>query len=136
MKMRKTKFKDKKFGGIIFGCIAAIISMAALATVFALILSRTENPFGLVGAASLATLILSSLLSSFFTVKFKPEGGIISALFSLIIISLMLLAVGLCASGFSAIGGILLNIVIYLSVGMLTAYLASRKKTKHHKFRH
>jgi len=129
--MKKHKFKTSAHSGaLIFGLLISVISLSLSALVLSFILSKLEDPVAYIGIASLFILILSAAISGFATSKKKGEGGTLCALLSALIVSALIFAVSLIASGGKVKLSFLMNILCYLLVSATFGKLASFKKKR------
>lgn len=131
--MKKHSFQrnSKSFlGSLVFGILLSVLLLFGFCAIFALIISKLENPMGILGGATLAALILSGALSAFITVKRRGDGGFSISLLSSSAVSVILLVAGLIAGGGKIPFAPLMNALCYLLVSFFFAWLASRKRKR------
>ncbi len=137
--MKKHPFHTKTRSlsrAVLLGTGISVLSFFIVSAVLALVLSLIPNPLSAVGIAGISALVISGALSSFLTVKYKGEGGFISATISAAICIILILAVSLIA-GKGAMGtrGIM-NTVTYASVSLLFSYFGTKtgkRQRGHHR---
>ncbi len=133
--MKKHKFGAKERKGVhavIFGIGISAASFLVLTLLASAILMLVNDPLGTVGGASLAVLVLSSVLTAFLTVKFKGDGALIPTLISSLAVSALIIVISIIAGGGEAAGSAVMNAVSYLLPAALVTFLATRKKPKQH----
>ena len=88
------------FGAMLLICLAvSVLSVLTLSFIFALVAHMSKDPTGSLGIFSLATLLLSAIISGFTSAKIKREGAVgFSALVALICCLIMLM---ICLVNFS-----------------------------------
>ena len=128
--------EKKKSRAVLLGTSLSVFSFLIISLLLAFIISFTKDPLSAVGIAAIASLSLSGAISSFFTVKYKGNGGFISSLICTGICVLLILGVSLiCSKGELQMNGVM-NCVTYLSVSLLFSYLGTKtgkKRTGRHR---
>ncbi len=131
--MKKHIFQNKKkslASGVALGLLSSVLSFLVLMVIAALVLSKLQDPLGMISLFSLVTLVLAAPVSSLITVKTNYESGVRCSIISAAVISLAILAVGLVCGGGAAAFPVLLNSLSYMLASLLFSYLFSGKKKK------
>ncbi len=134
--MKKHSFGNRgsrRWSPLVLGALLPPLSFVALAFICALVLSKLQDPMGLVGAFSLAALVLSAAASSFISSKLIFERKLFPAVAFGSVFAALIFAVSLISGGGALTGRSLLNAGIYIGVSLLFASLGSREKRR--KFR-
>ena len=93
----------------------------------------TADPMALVKPLSIAALILSAVASSVISAK---KFGIATTLISALVLTIVMLSVGVIASGGKMNGGAMLNYLCYMATAALCSYLTTRapkRRPKRHR---
>ena len=123
--MRRTKTNRST---LIFGIILTAASFFILTFLASLLLSMIKNPLGASGIASFAVLLITGILSGFFTAKYKGEHGILPSGACALIFAFILFCTGLISSGGKIASITIINLISYVAVAFLFAALAKRRK--------
>ena len=112
------KRKRKEFGlpmllGI--GTLFSLVTVVFTSLLLAIISYFTKNPTSLVGAFSLASLIIAGCVSAFVTVRVNGDGGVPLGILSAVASSLVILTVGLIITKGSLPFSAILNVLAFLS---------------------
>lgn len=94
------------------------------------VISMQDDPLSLIGIGSLASIILSSLVSAVIVSKTAAEGRISVCMLSGILFVCLLLLLGLFTSGGGIDGGVILNALIYLAILFLVSAISSGRKKR------
>ena len=127
------KRKRKEFGlpmllGI--GTLFSLVTVVFTSLLLAIISYFTKNPTSLVGAFSLASLIIAGCVSAFVTVRVNGDGGVPLGILSAVASSLVILTVGLIITKGSLPFSAILNVLAFLSSSILAAAVGGRKRKK------
>ena len=131
MKKRIFHTKNKSISRtVLVGTSVSVLSFLLISLISSFVLSLVPDPLSAVGIASIGALVLSGAISSFFTVKYKGEGGFICSMICAAVCILIIIAVSLIASK-GAIGGRgIMNIVSYAAISLLFSYLGTKTGNK------
>lgn len=127
------KHKRKELGLTALISIGAAISVAAvfaMALILALISSLTKDPTALTGAFSLLSLVLAGAVSGFVISRVNGDGGTLVGILSVVIATAVMIIVGLIWKGGLLPLGALLNLLVFLAVGVISSLLGKRKNKK------
>ena len=94
------------------------------------VISMQDDPLSLIGIGSLASIILSSLVSAVIVSKTAAEGKLSVCMLSGILFVCLLLLLGLFTSGGGIDGGVILNALIYLAILFLVSAISSGRKKR------
>lgn len=127
------KRKRKEFGlpmllGI--GTLFSLVTVVFTSLLLAIISYFTKNPTSLVGAFSLASLIIAGCVSAFVTARVNGDGGVPLGILSAVASSLIILTVGLIITKGSLPFSAILNMLAFLSSSLLAAVVGGRKRKK------
>ena len=125
--------KRKDFGlpmllGI--GTLFSLVTVVFTSLLLAIISYFTKNPTSLVGAFSLASLIIAGGVSAFVTARVNGDGGVPLGILSAVASSLVILTVGLIITKGSLPFSAILNVLAFLSSSLLAAAVGGRKRKK------
>ena len=127
--MKKHRFNTKQKSTsrtVLVGTSLSAISFLVISLFLSFIISFTKDPLSAVGIAAIASLSLSGAISSFFTVKYKGNGGFLCSIMCAGICVLLILCVSLiCNKGALGLSG-LMNCITYLAVSLLFSYLGTK----------
>lgn len=133
--MKKHKRKELGLTSLIaIGTAASVVSVAVMAFILALISSMTKDPTSLTGAFSLLTLVLAGAVSGFVISRTMGEGGPLVGTLSVVIVTAIMLIVGLIWKGGLLPLGALLNMLVYLAVGVIASALGKKRPRKRHRY--
>ena len=128
------KHNKKEFGLfvlLIIGAAASVATVFITALALAVISSLTKNPSALVGAFSMLTLVLAGGISGFAISRVSGEGGALVGILSSVIASLLMMSVGLIwRGGLLPLGG-LLNLLVFLAMGIISSLLGKKRPKRH-----
>ena len=123
--------------GILGAYVYELLIAAALIPLFAflasLILSRLSDPMGAVGAAALASLLLSAVGAGMISPRIRKEGWVMTSLAASVTLSAVIAVIGAFLTDGGSLGRSILSSVIYTAVFMLTALFSQKKKPKRRK---
>lgn len=127
-KQRSTLSRGKLFPLLVF---ASLLSLAVFSFAASFILSLTENPAVLIGAASLGVTVVSACaVSCIISKKCDSRGVSLSVLVAFATV-LVLLSVSLIMTKGAPSGGAIINYACYVAVSALTAFIAMPREKKH-----
>ena len=120
--------------GILGAYVYELLIAAALIPLFsffaALILSRLSDPMGAVGAAALAALLLSAVISGIISPRIRKEGWIMTCLAASVTLSAVIAVIGSLLTDGGSLGRTLFSSAIYVTFFMLSAILSEKKRTR------
>ena len=120
--------------GILGAYVYELLIAAALIPLFsffaALILSRLSDPMGAVGAAALAALLLSAVISGIISPRIRKEGWIMTSLAASVTLSAVIAVIGALLTDGGSLGRTLFSSAIYVTFFMLSAMLSRKKRTR------
>ena len=123
--------------GILGAYVYELLIAAALIPLFAflasLILARLSDPMGAVGAAALASLLLSAVSAGMISPRIRKEGWVMTSLAASVTLSAVIAVIGALLTDGGSLGRSILSSVIYVAVFMLTALFSQKKKPKRRK---
>ena len=131
------KYKRKELGLtslVAIGTLASITTVVVTALILAVISSLTKNPTSLTAAFSLLTLVLAGSVSGFVISRIIGGGGSLVGTLSIAIATALMLMIGLiCKGGLLPLGAIL-NMLVFLAVGIIASILGKRRPRKKHRY--
>ena len=134
MKYRGLRKKSRsQRGALIFGTLFSAAIFLILTFCASVLLSFTKNPLGASGLTSFAVLLITGAISGFCTAKYKGECGILPSSASAVIFALILLGAGLIVSGGKIATVSLVNILCYVALAVIFAFLAKSKRRRAYK---
>ncbi len=110
------------------GTLASFIITAALSFIFSFIAYSMPDPDGSVGIFSIASLIIAAAAVGFSVSKIRGDGGVILAVLSALLFTLILLLAGLIAGGGALSLGCIINYLCHIAVSALAAVLGRRRR--------
>lgn len=116
----------------IIGTVISVIVFFAITVIAALISYSTKDPTGILGIASLASLLFSGAASGFALSRARSYFGFAAAIISALIFSVIYLAASLIASGGIGLSH-LMNLFCYLAVSLLFAFIGKGTPKKRRK---
>ena len=133
--MKKHKRKELSLGVMLaIGSVASVVSVGTVALVLAIISSLTKDPTSLTGAFSLLTLVLAGAISGFVISRVMGDGASLVGTLSVAIATVAMLAVGLIWKGGLLPLGALLNLCVFLAVGVIASILGKQRPRKRHRY--
>ena len=133
--MKKHKRKELKPGAMLaIGALASLISVAVVAFILAIISSLTKDPTSLTGAFSLLSLVLAGIGSGFAISRIMGDGTSLIGTLSVVIASLVILIIGLIWNGGLLPLGTVLNILVFLAVGIIASILGKQRPHKKRRY--
>ena len=133
--MKKHKRKELSLGTMLaIGTVASVVSVGIVAFILAIISSLTKNPTSLTGAFSLLTLVLAGAISGFVISRVMGDGASLVGTLSVAIATVAMLAVGLIWKGGLLPLGALLNLCVFLAVGVIASVLGKQRPRKRHRY--
>ncbi len=130
MKRHYGRFKERgQLSSLLSGIIAAIAAFLIISLIMTAIAYSGSDPTKKIGIYSLISLALTGFVSGAVTSKLKGSGGILCALISGILITLIILTVRLIIGSLS--GSFALSSLSYLGACMLGAYLLRPRARRH-----
>ena len=118
---------------LIFGTVFTASIFFILTFCASILLSFTKNPLGASGIVSFAVLLLTGALSGFCTAKYKGDYGVLPSSASAIIFALILLGAGLIVSGGKIATVSLINLMCFVALAIIFAFLAKSKRKRTHR---
>lgn len=135
LKINKRIKIDSPLVSFLISLGVCVISVGVISFVAALLANLSSDPTAIIGICSLASLLISAVVSGFATVKIKKDAG---ALYVLAVgLSAVLIMVIICLfSGGEGIGAsALMNYACYLGAFILSSLLSKRSGNKRrHRF--
>lgn len=119
---------------IAIGTISSIASVAVMALILAVISSLTKDPTSLIGAFSLLALVLAGAVSGFLISRLVGDGGSLVSMLSIAIATALMLIVGLIWKGGLLPLGTLLNLLVFLAVGIIASKLGNKRPRKKRRY--
>ena len=133
--MKKHKRKELSLGAMLaIGAVASVVSVGVVAFILAVISSLTKNPTSLTGAFSLLTLVLAGAISGFVISRVMGDGASLVGTLSVAIATVVMLAVGLIWTGGLLPLGALLNLCVFLAVGVIASVLGKQRPRKKRRY--
>ena len=130
MKYNGLKRNKSNRNALFFGIIITTASFFGITFLTSLILSLLKNPLGASGLSSFAVLLLTGMISGFFTSKYKGEGGILLSGAIAVIFALVLLGAGLISSDGKLASITFVNLSSYVALTFVFAAMARSKKKR------
>jgi len=125
--------KEIKLGATLSYLITLFIG-AALVPLFALlaalILSKLRDPTGAVGAASLASLLISAFVTGYISPRVRAEGRVAVSVASALTLGALLYVLTLLLSDGPSVGRGMLSALSYAGIFMLAAALSARPRKR------
>ena len=112
---------------MLLGVLASAILTALLSFIFSFIALSMANPDGAVGIFSIAALIITAAITGFTLSRVKGEGGVLLSTLSALLFTLILLLIGLIASGGALPLGCIINYVCFIAVSAISSLLGRRR---------
>ena len=129
--MKKHKRKELGLTALLaIGALASVATVFAMALLLALISSLTKDPTSLTGAFSLLALALAGAVSGFVISRLNGDGGTLVGVLSVVIATAVMIIVGLIWKGGLLPLGALLNMLVFLAVGIISSLLGKRNSKK------
>ena len=131
--MKKHKFgsKNRKSAhAVLFGTACSAIVFLLFTLLASAILLLTKDPLSGSGAAGLAVLVASGIVSSFLTTKYKGEAALAPTLISAALTSALFTIISLLTNSSSGIMAGLMNGISYFLPAALIAFIATKKKKR------
>ena len=119
---------------IAIGTISSIASVAVMALILAVISSLTKDPTSLTGAFSLLALVLAGAVSGFLISRLVGDGGSLVSMLSIAIATALMLIVGIIWKGGLLPLGALLNLLVFLAVGIIASKLGNKRPRKKRRY--
>ena len=116
------------------GAVASVVSVGVVAFILAIISSLTKDPTSLTGAFSLLTLVLAGAISGFVISRVMGDGASLVGTLSVTIATVVMLAVGLVWKGGLIPLGALLNLCVFLAVGVIASVLGKQRPRKKRRY--
>ena len=133
--MKKHKRKELSLGAMLaIGTVASVVSVGVVAFILAIISSLTKDPTSLTGAFSLLTLVLAGAISGFVISRVMGDGASLVGTLSIAIATVAMLAVGLIWKGGLLPLGALLNLCVFLAVGVIASVLGKQRPRKKRRY--
>ena len=133
--MKKHKRKELGLPALIaIGTGASAVSLAVIAFILALVSSFTKDPTSLTGAFSLLALFLAGAVSGFLISRFMGDGGSLVGILSVAVATTLMLMIGLIWKGGLLPLGALLNMLVFLAVGIIASILGKKRPRKRHRY--
>lgn len=115
---------------VLLSVIFSVLAFTVCALIGSAFLMMTENPTGKIKIASLIIFLVSGAISGFSVSALRKNGGILCAILSAGITSILIIATGLLFSGGSTGGALFMNALCYMLVCALFSYLGGKRPTK------
>lgn len=131
--VKKNTGRDKergRFAEIGISFLRSVIVFLALSVVGALVVYFLKDPLGAADIASLVVLLLSGAISGFLNAKMTREGKLTVVGLSSLAFCLVLLLIGLIATGGGVTLRVFLNYLCYIGVSFLFGWLGSREESR------
>lgn len=119
-----------RFAEIVISFLRSVIVFLALSVIGALIVYFMSDPLGAADIASLVVLLMSGAVSGFLNAKLTREGKLAVVGLSSLAFCLILLLVGLIATGGGVTLRVFLNYLCYIGVSLFFGWLGSREGSK------
>ena len=126
---RHKKRREAPSGAVtmLLGTLASAILTATLSLIFSFIAYSMANPDGVIGIFSIASLLITGALTGFLLSRSRDEGGILLAVLSSLLFSLILLLIGLIACGGTLPPGCIISYLCFIAVSALAAFLGKKR---------
>lgn len=119
---------------ICLGFSAAALCLASLIGAFIAI--NNDDPTGVLGIASLASMIFAAIVSGVFAARFKAGAGLGYYALSALTVVLIMLLINVIMSAGRVSGGAFMNYGCYMGSYLLASYLGRKKEgPRRHKAR-
>lgn len=132
MSLKKNQKKDNAAYRVAVSFLIFLGMLAAICLVTSVAAYCTADPLSLVKPLSIAALMLSAATASAISTK---KFGVAAALISSLVLTLIMLIVGVIASGGKINDGAMLNYLCYTATAALFSYLAARAPKRRSKRR-
>lgn len=110
--------------------LRAVIVFLALSVIGALIVYFQADPLRIADVASLVILLLSAAVSGFLNAKLTGEGKLAVVVLSSLTFCLVLLLIGLVATGGGVTLRVFLNYLCYIGIALFFGWLGKRETKK------
>lgn len=133
--------KKKKWGkdigpvkSMFLGFLFALLSFVLLSLVFSVFIYSSANPTKNLEFISLIILLLSGAVSSLVITRFKAENGSLNAILSCLLFSVFDIFLSLILSGGKVRAVCLLNLICYMSIATLFAFIGKKRNKRKIKY--
>lgn len=127
MKRRKNKTEGVSgLRALFLGALLSCIVYLSVSLIAGLLTCQAADPTSLTGPVSLASLMISGIISSLLITRLPEGGGILTAVLSALLFVLVLLVIGLAMTGGKLPIRCPINYLCYLALCTLTAYALSK----------
>lgn len=113
---------------LLYSVLIASLAFVLIALIFSVVAFCTDDPLSLIKPLSIGAILLSAIVGSLITARLY---GVPKAMLSALILTLVILLIGTIAKRGALEAGALINYGCYMAVSALTAYIASRKPSRH-----
>ena len=132
MTKHKHQVKDKsRFKALILGTVGQTLAFFIISFLLSILAYMTKDPLGLIGIISVSALVLTALISGFVISYRDGQGGVITAVLSSLLFTLIMLLSGFITGGGKMPLSCLINYIIYIAVTTLAAALARKRPRTH-----
>ena len=115
---------------LLLGTLASGIIFTVLSLAFAFILFSFKDPASLVPIASMIALLVTGAILGFAIPKVKNDGGIVIALLSSLLFTLILLMIGLIVGKGEVSVTVFINYICFIAISFLFSLLGRRKHSR------
>ena len=115
---------------VFLSVLFSVFSFILCALIGSAVLMTTENPTGKIKIASLIIFLASGAISGFSVSALRKNGGILCAILSAGITSILIIGTGLIIGGGSTGGALFMNALCYMLVCAFFAFLGRKRPTK------